>query len=117
MDDEEYRKKVEREILQIIENSLKERQMNADRATEIARYIVSSLRPHMTFNQIHDVVQNFDEHFSELVPVVLEVSREYQEKVKNAVINHVDILIKQGKIDEAHTLLKKANNNEIKLKE
>ncbi|MCX6726440.1 MAG: hypothetical protein NTY75_01340 [Candidatus Shapirobacteria bacterium] len=117
MDNEEYRKKIELEILQIIEDGLKAHQMDANRARELARYILSSLHPHMTLNQIHDVVQNFDDHFSELVPVVLEVSRDYDEKVKNAVVNHVGILLKQGKIEEANVLLKKAANKEVKLKE
>jgi HD superfamily phosphohydrolase len=110
-------KKIELEILKIIEDSLKARQMNADRAREIAKYILSSLHPHMTLNQIQDVVQNFDDHFSELVPIVLEVSRDYEEKVKNAVANHVGTLLKQGKIEEANVLLKKAANKEVKLKE
>jgi hypothetical protein len=117
MDNEEYRKKIELEILQIIKDSLKARQMDANKAAEIARYILSSLHPHMTLNQIHDVVQNFDDHFSELIPVVLEVTRDYEEKVKNAVVNHVGILLKQGKIEEANVLLKKTVNKEVKLKE
>lgn len=116
MDDEEYRKKIELEILQIIKDNLKARQMDENRAKEIATYILNSLHPHMTFNQIHDLVQNFDDHFSELIPVVLEVSRDYEEKVKNAVVNHVGILLRQGKIDEANVLLKRATNKEIKLK-
>ena len=95
MDDEEYRKKIELEILQIIEDGLKVRKMDANRAREIAAYILNALHPHMTLNQIHDVVQNFDDHFSELIPVVLEVTRDYEEKVKNAVVNNVGILLKQ----------------------
>lgn len=117
MDNEEYRKKIELEILQVIEDNLQTRQMDANRAKEIARHILSSLRPHMTLNQIHDVVQKFGDHFSELVPIVLEVSRDYEERVKNAVVNHVGVLLKQGKIEEANVLLKKAVNKEIKLKE
>src|SRR3989338_6161683 len=110
MDNEQYRKKIELEILQIIEDSLKARQMDENRAREIAKYMLNSLHPHMTLNQIHDVVQNFDDHFSELVPIVLEVSKDYEEKVKNAVVNHVGVLLKQGKIEEANVLLKKAVN-------
>ncbi len=117
MDNEKYRKRIELKILQIIEDRLKAHQMDASRAREIARYIYKVLHPHMTLNQIHDVVQNFDDHFSELVPIVLEVSKDYEEKVKNAVVNHVGILLKQGKIEEANVLLKKAVNKEVKLKE
>lgn len=117
MDNEDYRKKIELEILQLIEDKLKARQMDATRASEIARYILGSLHHNMGLNQIHEIVQNFDDHFSELVPVVLEVSRDYDEKIKKAVVDHVGILLKQGKIDEANVLLEKAVNKEVRLKE
>ena len=116
MDTEEYRKKIELEILEIIEQKLKAKQMNAQRAKEVAQYILSTLHPHMDINQIHTVVQDFDDHFPELVPVVLEVSRDYDERIKKAVVDHVGTLLKQGKIDEANTILKQATNKQIKLK-
>lgn len=114
MDTEAYRKKIELEILQIIEGRLKSHQMGATRAKEIARYILGSLHPNMDLDQIYEMVQNFDDHFSELVPVVLEVSKDYDERVKKAVVDHVTVLLRQGKIDEANVLLKKATNKEIK---
>lgn len=117
MDTEEYRKKIEEEILIIIEERLKTHQMSAARAREIARYIRSSLHPYMSLNQIYEAVQKFDDHFSELVPIVLKVSKDYEERIKKAVINHVSSLLKQGKIDEANVLLQKAINKEVKLKE
>ena len=116
MDTEEYRKKIELEILEVIEHKLTARQMSAQRAREIAQHVLNSLRPHMDINQIHAIVQNFDDHFPELVPVVLEVSRDHDERIKKAVISHVGILLKQGKIDEANTILKQATNKQIKLK-
>lgn len=71
----------------------------------------------MTLDQIYKVVQNFDDHFPELTPIVLEVSRDYEEKVKKSIIGHVGALLKQGKIEEAGVLLKKTTNKEVKLKE
>lgn len=78
MDNEEYRKKVELEILQIIEESLKVHQIDVNRAREIARYILSSLHPQMTLSQIHAVVQQFEDHFPELIPVVVKASQDYK---------------------------------------
>ena len=117
MDTEDYRKKIELEILQIIEDKLKSHQMDATRAKEIARYVLDSLHPNMNINEIYETVQNFDDHFSELIPVVLKVSKDYDERVKKAVVDHITALLKQGKVDEANILLKKATNKEIKLKE
>ena len=116
MDTEEYRKKIELEILEIIEQKLKARQMNAQRAKEVAQYVLGTLRPHMDINQIHAVVQNFDDHFPELIPVVLQVSNDYEEQVKKVVTEHVGNLLKQNKIDEASDILKKAINKQVKLK-
>ena len=115
MDTEKYRKRIENEILDIIEGRLKSREINAPRAREVAKYILSTLHPHMTLDQIHSVAQNFDEHFPELVPVVLQITNDYDDLVKKAVQEHVANLIKQNKIDEANILLKKAVNKEIKL--
>lgn len=116
MDNEEYLKKIEEDILKVIEEKLKTHQMNAARAREIAQYILSVLHSRMSLNQIYAVVQNFDDHFSELVPVVLEVTKDYDERIKKAVTEHVSVLLKQGKVTEASDLLKKALNREVKLK-
>lgn len=116
MDTEEYRKKIELKILQIIEDKLKAHQMNAERAREIAKYILASLHPHMDINQIHEIVKRFDKHFPELVPVVLQVSNDYEEIIKKAVTEHVGKLLKQNKITEATDLLQKAAKQEVKIK-
>ncbi len=115
MDNEEYRKKIETRILEIMKEKLEKHQLDAPRAKQIAKYVLDSLHPHMTLNQIHDVVQNFDDHFSELVPIVQEVSREYDEKVNKAVADHTALLLKKGMFNEADILLKKAKNKEVKL--
>lgn len=113
MDTEEYRKKIELEVLKIIEQKLKARQMNAERAREIARYVLQALHPRMDINQIHAVVQNFDDHFPELIPIVIKVSNDYEEKVKEVVGEHVGNLLKQNKIAEASKLLNKALNKQV----
>jgi len=115
MDDETYRKKIEKEVLDILEEKLKAGQMNARRAKEIAKFILQSLHPHMDINQIHAAVQSFDDHFAELIPVVIQVSNDFDDRVKQVVSEHAINLIKQNKIDEANSLLKKAINKEIKL--
>lgn len=115
MDTEEYRKKIEQEVLDIIEQKLKDRQMSAERAREIARYVLQALHPRMDMNQIHAVVQNFDDYFPELIPIVIKVSNDYEEKVKKVVGEHVGNLLKQNKITEASTLLNKALNKQVKI--
>ncbi|MCX7928541.1 MAG: hypothetical protein N2558_02550 [Patescibacteria group bacterium] len=116
MDTEEYRKKIELKILEIMEQKLKDGKMNAQRAKEIAKYVLNTLRPYMNLSQIHAVVQEFDDRFPELVPVVLEVSRNYEEQIKEVVLRHASRLLKQGKLDEANCILKQATNKQSKLR-
>ena len=115
MDTEPYRKKIEKEILAIIEMHLISGDMDAQRARQIAIYILETLKPHMTLDQIQAVAKNFDEHFPELIPVEIQITNDYDNIVKNAVEKHVANLIKQNRIDDANALLKKAIAKEIKL--
>lgn len=108
MDKEEYRKKIEKEVLEIMEQRLIDGEMNAERARDIAKFILNALHPHMDIDEIYKVVQTFDDYFPELVAVVLPVANEYEEKVRDIVAAHVNKLIKEKKIGEANVLLKKA---------
>lgn len=117
MDPEEYRNKIADEILKIIEDKLTSNQMDAERARKIAKYIVDTLQPNMTIDQMRAAVLNYDKNFSELATVAMGEKNEYDEKIKEIVSNHVSNLLKEGKIDEAHNLVKKALNNEVKIHE
>lgn len=117
MNPDDYIKKIETEVLQIIKAKLESHQIDSVRAQEISKYVLSALHPHMTMDQIREAVENFDEHFSELIPVVVDVTKEYNEKVKNSVINYVHDFLQRGKIDEANVLLTKTINKQVKIKE
>lgn len=117
MDPEEYRNKIADEIISIIEKKLTARQMDADRAREIARYIVDALQPNLTVEQMRKAVLNFDKRFSELLSVSLGQKNEYDDKIKDIVSNHVSVLLKDGKFDEAYNLVKKALNRDVGLNE
>ncbi len=115
MNAEDYRKKIELEILAIIEQKLINKQMSADRAKEIARFVLNSLHPHMDINKIYSTVQNFDKNFPELIPIVIKVSQDYENQIKQIVAEHASFLLKQNKVNEASDLLKKALNKELRL--
>ena len=55
MDPEEYRKKLEREILEVIEEKLKNGQMDAERAKAIAQMVLSKLHPPLTLEKIRQI--------------------------------------------------------------
>lgn len=111
MDPEEYRQKIERDILDIIEQKLMNGQMDADRAADIAKMVLEKLHPPLTLEQIYAIAPTLDDHFTELAAAVLPVAKEHDEKVRTIVAQHAEALIKSGKFDEAEKILKDATKN------
>lgn len=105
MDPEEYRKKLEREILEIIEEKLKNGQMDAERASAIARMVLEKLHPPLTLEQIHQIAPTLDDEFSELSRAVLFVAKDHEEEVRKVVSEHAQQLIKSGKFEEAISVI------------
>lgn len=70
----------------------------------------------MDINQIHAVVQNFDDHFPELFPVVVQASNDYEKQFKKAVTHHLRNILKENRIDEGTDILKKGINKQVELK-
>ncbi len=108
MDSEEYRKKIELDILKIIVEKLKNGQMDAERAGAIARMVLDKLHPPLTLEQIYQIVPTLDDHFIELAQAVLPVIQEHDKRISIIVSEHAEKLIKMGKIDEASAILKEA---------
>lgn len=108
MNPDEYRKKIEQDILDIIAAKLTKGEINAERAREIARFVLDTLTPHMTTEQIQRVVSNFDQHFPELAKVAHSVVSDQHEVMKKTITDHVHKLLQEGKLDEAISVLKGA---------
>ncbi len=108
MDPEEYRKKLERDILSIMEEKLKNGQMDAQRARAIARMVLDKLHPPLTLEEIYKIAPTLDDNFAELTRAVLPVIKDHDEKIRNIVTQHAQKLITAGKIDEATTIVKQA---------
>lgn len=110
MNAEEYRKKLELDILKIIEDKLQKGQMDANRAKAIARMVLEALHPPLTLEQIYEIAPTLDDHFAELTSVVIPVIQEHEEKIKTIVTAHAQKLIKEGKIEEATNVIKRITN-------
>ncbi len=102
---EAYRKKIEKDILFVIKEKLLSLQMKAPKARSIARYILETLKPHMTREEIFQVAQNFDEHFQELAPIEKEVRIEHEEQIKSKISTKLAELIKEKRVDEASNII------------
>ena len=115
MDPEEYRKKLELNILAIMEEKLRKGQLDVVRARTIARMVLDKLHPPLTLEQIYQIAPTLDDHFTELTGAILPIIQEHDEKIKTIVTDHAQKLIKQGKITEASEILRQATNKQIKL--
>lgn len=111
MNSDEYLEKIEKDILLIIEEKLVNGQMDADRASTIARMILEKLHPPLSLDQIYAIVPTLDDEFHELAKAVLPIQREHEEKVREVVAKHAEVLIKEGRFDEAKAILLEANKS------
>jgi hypothetical protein len=108
MDAEEYRKKLELDILKIIEEKLTKGEMEPERAQAIARMVLTKLHPPLTLEQIHQIAPSLDDHFTELAQAVLPVIKDHHEEVERIVSEHAAKLIQSGKLSEASYMMKQA---------
>lgn len=116
MDAEEYRKKLEIDILKIIEEKLTNGQMEIERARAIARMVLQKLHPPLTLEQIYQIAPTLDDHFQELAQAVLPVIKDHQEQLDKIVSEHAAQLIKLGKFDQATAKMQQSMSlqNQIK---
>ena len=108
MDPEAYREKIERDILAILEEKLRNGQMDAERAKAIARMVLDKLHPPLTLEQIYQIAPTLDDHFAELAKAILPVLKDHEEETKRIVTEHAEKLIESGKIEEALIALQEA---------
>ncbi len=108
MDAEEYRKKLELDILKIIEEKLRNGQMDTERAKAIARMVLDKLHPPLTLEQIYQIAPILDDHFIELAQAVMPVIRDHQEEVEKIVAEHAVKLINSGKFNEASSMMQQS---------
>lgn len=77
MDPEEYRKKLEIDILKVIEEKLIAGEMDAERARAIARMVLDKLHPPLSLEQIYQIAPTLDDEFQELAKASLSTFWRY----------------------------------------
>lgn len=115
MDTALYKDKIEEDVLKLMEEKLSTGEMSADRARDIARFVLKALKDHFTYDEMYKLIQTFDDNFPELQAVVLPIIQEYEVKVSSIVKSHVIELIKGGKSDQASDILQKTLKKQVKL--
>ncbi len=113
MNAEEYRKKLELDILALIEEKLRKGEMDSQRAKAIARMVLDKLHPPLTLEQIHQIAPTLEGEFTELANAVLPVKHDHQREVEKVVHEHAIKLINSGKFDQAISLMKQTIGSQI----
>jgi hypothetical protein len=110
MDPDSYRKKLESDILLIIESKLSSGEMSVERAQAIAKMVLEKLHPPLTLEQIHQIAPTLDDEFTELSQAVLPIINDHHEEVKKVVTGHALKLIQSGKFGDAQTLMQQVTS-------
>lgn len=106
MDSEEYRKKIEIDILKVIEEKLSNGQMDVARAQAIAKMVLEKLHPPLTLEQIYQIAPTLDDEFRELSTAILPVIAQHDDVTRKIVSEHAEKLILSGKFEEAVAAIK-----------
>lgn len=109
MDPEEYRKKIELDIIEIIESKLKNGTMDALRAKAIARMVLDKLHPPLTLEQIYKIAPTLDDEFKELSLAIAPVLANQEHETSKIIASHAEKLMQSGKVEEALSILKQNN--------
>ena len=114
MDPEEERKKIERDILEMIEERLKNGQLNAERTRQIAKLVLEKLGHHLEMEQLYEIVPRLADQFTELAGAILPLIQKHDDELRQTVNSKVHELIVKGNIDEADSVLRNALHKEEK---
>jgi hypothetical protein len=104
----QIREKVQDEIVRLISSKLEEGTLNEARAKEIANLVLEKLPQDISYGKLMQILPQLDDHFEELGSVVVPIMIEYEQKVRKAVNDKITQLIKEGKLDEALNVARKA---------
>lgn len=102
---EKLRLKLENQIVALIKTKLEDEEMTVEKAKQIAKLVLKRLHPGMTYKQLMKVIPTLDDDFTELAGVILPIMLEHDRKLRKIVDEHVAKLVKEGKIEEAESLL------------
>src|SRR5258708_26634660 len=91
---EARRKEIEQQIVDLLQRGLRSGNVSADRTAEIARFIVAEILPDADIDQVYQVIQSLE--FQELLPVVVNVVNNIEQRVKDKISPQADKLLSEG---------------------
>ena len=111
----EMREQVQKAVVGIITNGLKEGYITEDRAKVIAKMILEKLPEGIGFEDFITILPKLDDDYEEIAGVVVPLMEQYETIMRNDNDKKITELIKSGKIDEALNLTNQAIEKERNL--
>ena len=105
---QQLRKKVQKDVLDLISKKLKSGKMSQDRAKRIADMVIKKLPEDISYEEIMKVIPKLDDEFIELSEIVVPIMVEYEKKLHKYLEARVLELVRKGKYKEARNAAKKA---------
>jgi len=111
----EMREQVQKAVVGIITNGLKEGSISEDRAKLIAKMILEKLPEGMSFEDFIAILPKLDDDYEEIAGVVVPLMEQYEKITRDDNDKKITELIKSGKINEALNLTNQAIEKERNL--
>lgn len=96
---------VEQEIANLLLDRLESQQITPEHAAQIAKFVVRTIPQQLTDQQMLEIIPKLDDEFTELASVVYKHLKDYDQKNQQQVVNKVEDLIKEQKLEQAYQLM------------
>ena len=107
---------LEQEVARLLLVKLEKFDITFERASQIAKFILTHLPENMTDEQVMKIIPSLDDQFFELSEIVHKHMLSYEEKYKNNAIKNMQDMIKHKHFQEANNLAFKYFEQKIELK-
>jgi len=108
MTPDDLRQEVELKIVEYLKEKLASGTITEEKSQTIAKLVLDSLVPGMTFDELYKAIFKLDDHYTELSIVILPFLRDYEKNVMQKAQDAVQNLISQGQYNAANKLADKA---------
>lgn len=108
MTPDDLRQEVELKIVEYLKEKLADGTMTEEKSQAIAKLVLDSLQPGMSFDELYKAIFKLDDHYTELAIVILPFLRDYEKNVMSKAQDAVQNLISQGQYNAANKLADKA---------
>ena len=107
---------IEQEIARLLLVKLEKFDFTFERASQIAKFILSHLPENLTDEQVMKIIPSLDDQFFELSEIIHEHMLDYEEKYKVDTIKNMQEMIKHKHFQEASNMAFKYFDQKIELK-